>query len=144
MVSPFPNERFEMTIEYLRTILKKSNVHWVVKSRLILKYQLENPLMNLNTVATKLQVSIVSLFDYLKLEKFLKKYPQLFQIPSKIEALNLINSTENHEELQSRIKKVAFEYKSQAQLAKITHQFTDRIEDDPFDTFNSKSGESEI
>lgn len=115
-------------------LFKDSKSHWTIKARIIYNYSEQMPTMNRNNIAWKFDTTEPIISDYLKLSYALKQFPTLSKIPTKKEALQLLQSTDNPIELRQIIRVAAIKYKSQLQLRTIRNNAARRIYSD--DTYS--------
>lgn len=105
-------------------IFKSSKIHWTVKARMIQNCVDQNITMNRNQLAFKFHTTEPIISEYLQLAKAIKQFPTLSNIPTKLEALQLLKITDNPIKLREIIRVTALKYKSELLLKEIKNAIT--------------------
>jgi len=114
-------------------LFNSQKVHCAIKARMVRNMQDQNPTMNRNNIAWKFNTTERIISEYLQIAQAMKHFPALDKIPTKTEALILINSTNDNTELRQLINVTALKYKSQLLLKEIKYA-TRRIHSDVNDS----------
>lgn len=108
-------------------LFKDQRSHWTIKARIIYNYSEQIPTMNRNHIAWKFDTTEPIISDYIRLSYALKQFPTLAKIPTKLEALKLLDSTDDRIELSRNIRLAVLKYKSKLQLKEIRDNATANI-----------------
>jgi len=100
-----------------QAFLKNQKISWIVKANYIQNYWYNSN--DLKSCLHELGISEDTFWDYLRLAKFLKEYPQLAKIPNKTSAALLINQFENPKQFRALLNFEATKYKSALILNKM-------------------------
>lgn len=109
----------------MRNILKNCKVHWVIKANFVADYWNTCDHTSVSSAVHDLKITENVFWEYIRLHRHVKEYPQLARIPTKTEAIFLMNQYTNKYQFRALVNVEATKYKSAKALNKVKEKMNE-------------------